>query len=239
MRPGRGVIAVVLALAALGAPAGVAQAGRTILVDRHGRPMHGRYASWIRQARAPLAGGRIRLALGACPRHPRLEACVLSSRPRRIYVSPRARTKRMAFYHELGHVYDLLVMSRAERRQFKRILRLEGRAWFRGPVPAAELFADGYARCVRYGPRHSGGRLANPTRSVYGYHPTLRQHRAVCSLIVRAAGPHRRPQPPPKPPPVFGPEPSAPAPPPAGQPAPPPERRPQNPLDLILGPPPG
>jgi hypothetical protein len=232
MRRGGGELAVAAALVALLAPAS-AYARTTTLVDGDGRAVHGSFARWIRAARAPLAGGRIQLVRGACPGAPQFVACVQTWRPRRIYMSRSARPARMVLYHELGHVFDLQVLSRSARRDFRRILHLR-RAWFRGSVPPAELFADAYARCARFGRRHSGGRLANPTRSVYGYNPTLRQHRAVCVLIARAAGPRRRPQPPRNPPPVIvdGPaEPSPAAQPPGQQ----PEDQAGGLLDALLG----
>jgi hypothetical protein len=237
MRLGRGHIVVVLALALLVAAA-AAQARAPRFVDAGGRTMHGRYASWLRAARIPLAPGRLQLVIGSCPGHPQLEACVISRNPRRVYITRRARLPRMVLYHELGHVYDMLVLHGAERSEFRRLLHIGHRGWFRGSVPPAELFADAYARCARYGPNHSGGRFANPTRSVYGYRPTLRQHRAVCRLIARAATPKRRPQPPPRPPPVFGPPPpSAPAPDQPSKPSkPPPEQESPGPTDLLFGP---
>jgi hypothetical protein len=231
MRRGRGKLAVAAALLALLAPAS-AQARSTRLVDPHGQAVHGKFGRWIRAARAPLTGGRIQLVIGACPGAPRLIACVQTRHPRRIYMSRSARPARLVLYHELGHVFDLRVLSRSARRHFQRVLHLR-RGWFRGSVPPAELFADAYARCVRYGPRHSGGRRANPTRSVYGYQPTLRQHRAVCALIARAAGPKRRPQPPRRPPRVLvdGPD----QPPPAADQAPPAEPPSGGLLDVLFG----
>jgi hypothetical protein len=228
-----GKLAVVLALVLALLASASAQARSTKLVDAHGRAMHGKVVRWIRAARAPLVPGRVQLVIGPCPGAPRLVACVQTRHPRRIYMGRSARPARMVLYHELGHVFDLRVLSRSARRRFRRIMHLR-RAWFQGPVPPAELFADAYARCARFGRVHSGGRLANPTRSVYGYHPTLRQHRAVCTLIARAAGPRRRPQPPRRPPPLLdGPSPQ---PPPAQQaPPPPPNEQSGGLLDALLG----
>jgi hypothetical protein len=149
-------------------------------------------------------------------------------------MSRSARPARMVLYHELGHVFDLQVLSRSARRVFRRILRVR-HGWFRGSVAPAELFADAYASCARFGRWHSGGSLANPTRSVYGYRPTLRQHRAVCALIARAAGPRRRPQSPRSPPPVLIDRPAQPVPAQQQPPGQPPEDQSGGLLDALFG----
>jgi hypothetical protein len=123
MRRGGGELAVAAAFMVLLAPAS-AQGSPTTLVDRHSRTIHGKVARWIRAARAPLAGGRIQLVRGPCPGAPQLVACVQTWHPRRIYMSRSARPARMVLYHELGHVFDLQVLSRSARRNFRRILHL-------------------------------------------------------------------------------------------------------------------
>jgi hypothetical protein len=144
---------------------------------------------------------------------------------------------RWALYHELGHVFDFRVLNNKERRGFRRIMGIRENRWFGGRRRAAELFGEGYASCARFGSRRAPRR-----RSVYGYAPTTRQHRATCRLIRRAAAPRgRRPQPPPKPPRVIGPPPSPPAPggPPGSNPPPPSSPPPEEdggPLDVIFDP---
>src|SRR3954454_21678989 len=138
-------LAVVLALVVALLACASAQARSTTLVDAHGRAIRGKVARWIRTARAPLVPGRVQLVIGPCPGAPRLVACVQTRHPRRIYMNRAARPPRMVLYHELGHVFDLRVLSRSARRHFRRIV-LVRRACFGGSVPPAELFADAYAR---------------------------------------------------------------------------------------------
>jgi hypothetical protein len=179
-------------------------------VGRGGKPIHGKYHRWLHRAKVPLVRGRVQILVVACPGGPRFAGCVYTRRPRRIYLSPRARRPRFVLYHELGHLFDLKVLNQRERRRFKRILHLGRRAWFGRYPPPGERFADGYAACGLYGRRRPpGGRL-------FTYRVSRRQHRAVCRLIVRAAAPRgRRPQRPRRPPPVIETEPPPPS---SGQP---------------------
>lgn len=58
---------------------------------------------------------------------------------------PAAEAARAArlLYHELGHVFDLLVLNGRERRRFKRIAGIRRDDWFHGGLPPAEWFGDG------------------------------------------------------------------------------------------------
>ena len=191
--------------------------------DVKGKRMRGTYHRWLHQAKVPLVRGRIRLVLRGCPRHPQFAACVISSRPRRIYLKRDLgrRQARMLLYHELGHMFDLRVLNNRERRDFRRIVGRRGARWLRTSRPPGEWFADGYSLCAR----HRTIRR-RPRRTPYGYRPSPRTHRRVCRLIRRAAAPGgRHPQPPNNPPPVFEPPaPPPPPPPPPGESPPPPER---------------
>jgi hypothetical protein len=181
-------------------------AARTTLVDRHGKPIHGKRARWLKQSRMPLVSGRIKLITAGCPGRPKFSGCVYSRRPRTLYVRPGATNPKSVVYHELGHVFDLLLLRHRDRRAFKRVLGLKGRGWFAGTGPPGELFAEAYALCSRFGMKRPAASKLGWTRSVYGYRPTRKQHHAVCLLIVRAGAPKRRgakPQPPPNAPPVF------------------------------------
>jgi hypothetical protein len=208
MRCGREKIGFALATLvalALAAPAS-AHPPAPVTLDK--RPITGKLHGWLHRAKAPLVRGRVQIVLRACPHHPTLAACVFSSRPRRIYMRRRLPAARRVLYHELGHVFDLTVLNGPERRRFKRIMRMRRARWFGGRRMPAEWFADGYARCAL------GRRML--AKSVYGYRPTRRQHRAVCRLIKRAARPRgSKPQRPSRPPPVLAPKPP---PPPAEQP---------------------
>jgi hypothetical protein len=211
-------LACVLALAAAGA-ADVA-AHPPAPVTNGGRPVTGSIHRWLHQAKVPLVRGRVKLVFAGCPRRPWFVACVFSGRPRRIYLRRRLRHPRAILYHELGHVFDLTVLNRRERRAFKRVMHFSSRRrWFGGVRPPSEWFADGYALCAR---RRSIGRRIR--RSAYGYSPTRRQHASVCRLIRRAAAPRgAKPQRPRKPPRVVEPRKPPPPPPPSERPPPQPE----------------
>lgn len=175
-----------------------ASAGIPKLINRAGKPIHGKRIKWLRQSRMPLVGGRIRILSGACPGNPQFSACVFSRHPRTMYVRPGGRSPKGVLYHELGHTLDLVLLRHADRRAFKRTMGLGGRGWFTGAGPPAELFAEGYALCSRFGPRRPAASKLDFTRSVYGYRPTRREHRSVCALIQRAGAPKRhgkRPKP--------------------------------------------
>jgi hypothetical protein len=158
----------------------------------------------------------VRIRRGPCPGHPNHVGCVFSDRPPTPYLGWNARDLRTVLYHELGHVFDQLVLNSRERRQFKRIIGIHRAGWARGALPPEEWFADGYARCAfRLHVSHRLGRTA------YAYGPTRRQHARVCRLTRLAAHPHgRRPEPPRNPPPVVE---VAPPPPEQSQPEPDPE----------------
>ena len=210
------------------------------LLGREGKTIGGPMHRWLHQARAPLVRGRVQVLVIGCPARPRFVACVYARRPSRIYIRPGLRNMRWALYHELGHVFDFRVLNNRERRAFRRIMGIREKHWFGGRRRPAELFAEGYASCARFGPRRATRR-----HSVYGHSPTGRQHRATCRLLRRAVAPRgRRPQPPPKPPPVIGPPPAPPSSgPPSGGGGPPPGSSPppedDRPLDVIFDPLPG
>jgi hypothetical protein len=107
--------------------------------------------------------------------------------------------QRAVFYHEVGHVFDLNVLNRSERRRFKRIVGVRRGGWFRGEPRPSEMFADAYAACAFH--RRIGRTLS---RTRYGYRATPRRHARACALIRSAAAPRGgRPQAPPKVPPVV------------------------------------
>ncbi len=69
--------------------------------------------------------------------------------------------------HELGHVYDLTVMSNRDRGAFRRIMRRPHAQWWKGKIPLAEWFAEAYSWCARYSRIVSVDRYA-----IYSYDPT-------------------------------------------------------------------
>jgi hypothetical protein len=190
----------VLAAGALPAPA---LAHPPAPFDELGRPIRGQLHAWMHQAKVPLVRGRIVIRRTLCPAGPGLAGCVFTARPRILYLAPRLFEPRRLFYHELGHTFDLLVLNQRERRRFKLIVGIRRSGWFRGGLPPAEWFADGYASCALH---VRVRRAIRPTP--YGYAPSPRRHARVCALIRAAAKPRgRRPQPPGNPPPVIEAEP--------------------------------
>src|SRR3954452_21998701 len=139
---------------------------RVARVPSTARRSPGKVYRWLHQARTPLVHGRVQLALRACPRHSLLSGCVFGRRPRRIYMKRRLPDARRVLYHELGHVFDLTVLNRRERRSFKRIMHVSRYHWFSAERLPAEWFADGYSLCAL------GHRLS--TATPYGYRPSPR-----------------------------------------------------------------
>jgi hypothetical protein len=204
--PRASLIRFPLAVFALVVVAAPALAHPPAPVGERGRALRGKVHTWIHQAKVPLVRGRIQIRRRSCPGHPSFEGCVFSARPRTLYLKRDLREPRRMLYHELGHVFDLRVLNRRERGAFKRIMGIRRRGWFRGGLPPAEWFGDGYAACAQRRRLRAGGRA-----SPYGYGPTPRQHARVCRLIATAAAPRGRPpQAPQNPPPVVEAEPPPP-----------------------------
>jgi hypothetical protein len=185
------LIAFVVAAPALGRPPKV--------VDQQGRLVRGKLHGWVLRSKVPLPSGRIQIRRIPCPLSASFAGCVYTGRPRVIYMRPALHEPRRILYHELGHVFDLTVLNMRERVRFKRIVGIRRSGWFRGALPPAEWFGDGYALC---GMRLRLRGRAHP--SPYGYAPSPRAHARVCHLIRSAAKPHgRRPTRPKNPPPVV------------------------------------
>ena len=195
--------ALVAAAAVALAAAPQAMAFSTTLVAKNGKPIHGKRAKWLRQSRMPIVHGRIRLITSGCPGRPLFSGCVFSRRPRTLYMRRGAVNPKSVIYHEVGHSFDLTLFRHRDRTAFKRALHLKGRGWFSGTGPPAELFAEAYALCSRFGVKRPPASKLGWTKSVYGYRPTRRQHRVACSLVLRA-GAKERQQAKPKPQPAAG-----------------------------------
>jgi hypothetical protein len=168
-------------------------------VTERGGAITGKVHRWMHQAKVPLVGGRVQIRRRSCPGHPSFAGCVFSRRPQTVYLRPGLKEPRRLLYHELGHVFDLRVLNRRERGIVKRVMGIRRQGWFRGGLPPAEWFAEGYAGCAL---RRQLRRRAGPT--AYGYSPTVSQHARICRLIRNAAAPRGRPpEPPNNPPPVV------------------------------------
>lgn len=178
------------------------------LVSVSGSRPSGHWQAWAAASRMPTIRGKVTLRLQRCPKAPAAAGCVITKHPRVIYVQRGLRNPRGVMLHELGHVYDMLVMSYRDRDRFRRIMRQPGsRQWWIGRTPLAEWFAEAYSWCARYAHIVSIKRYA-----LYRYRPTPTQHTRACTLIKSAARDRTPPQPPPVPPVVTG-DPSPPPPP--------------------------
>jgi hypothetical protein len=198
----RGLLVAALCLAGVG----VAQAVQ--LVSPGGRQLKGNWQAWANGALVPTARGRVTVRLTGCPGLPRAAGCVYTNRPRVVYLKHGLRNPRGVLLHELGHVYALTVLSNSDRGRFRKLMGRPHAKWWRGKLPLAEWFAEGYSWCARY------ARIVSIRRyAIYRYRPSARQHRQVCALIKRAAR-DRRPPVPPKAPPVVTGDPAPPPPPP-------------------------
>src|SRR5690349_21747859 len=142
----------VLGLPLLRAAWGADQAGNRAvrLVSASGNKLTGQWQSWANASLMPTVTGRVVIKLIGCPGLPNAAGCVYTNRPRTIYLSKDLEHPRGVLLHELGHVYDLTVLSNRDRGEFRRIMRRPHAQWWRGKVPLAEWFAEAYAWCSRY-----------------------------------------------------------------------------------------
>ncbi len=195
----------------------MAARGGVRLAVSSGRLIHGRWQVWANAALVPTVRGRVTMRLTGCPALPHAAGCVYANRPRVVYLRRDVRDPHAVLLHELGHVYDLTVLSDRDRSSVRAIFGVPaGRRWWSGQTPLAEWFAEGYSWCARQS-RISSIRGA----ALYRYDPTPSQHRRLCSLIRRAARDRTPPKPPPAPPAVTD------------DPAPPPVEPPSIPSPLL------
>jgi hypothetical protein len=180
------------------------------LVTPAGKRTPGEWQRWANRSLMPTVDGRVTLRLSGCPGLPRAAGCVYTRQPRVIYLKPNLRNPRSILLHELGHVYDLTVLSNSDRGKFRRLMRKRHRRWWAGKRPLAEWFAESYSWCARHRRIVSIDRYA-----IYNYDPTSTQHVNACALIRRAARDRTPPAPAPQPPIVTG-DPAPPPAPPAG-----------------------
>lgn len=180
--------------------------GAVRLVTGSGKRVSGQWQRWANASLMPTVDGRVVLRLTGCPGLPKAAGCVYTRQPRVIYLKPRLQNPRGVLLHELGHVYDLTVLSNRDRGRFRRIMRQPYRRWWVGKRPLAEWFAEAYSWCARH------RRIVSVQKyAIYDYDPTSAQHIDSCALIRRSARDRTPPAPAPKPPVVTG----DPAPPPA------------------------
>ena len=165
------------------------------LVGGDGTPVGGAWQHWADASRVPTVAARVTVRLTGCPALPRAAGCVITDRPTVVYLRTDVRHPRAVMLHELGHVYDLMVLANDDRGVFRRIMRRPRALWWSGKVPLAEWFAEAYSWCARHARIVSVARYA-----IYGYNTTPAQHRATCSLIRRAERDRKPPAAAPAPP---------------------------------------
>jgi hypothetical protein len=177
----------------------MAARGGVRLAVSSGRLIHGRWQAWANASLVPTVRGRVTLLLIGCPALPRAAGCVYASRPREVYLRRDVRDPHAVLLHELGHVYDLTVLSDRDRATVRAIFGVPAkRRWWSGEASVAEWFAEGYSWCAR---RASVTSIRGA--ALYRYDPTPAQHRRLCALIRRAARDRTPPKPPPAPPPAV------------------------------------
>jgi hypothetical protein len=132
---------------------------------------------WIDASYVPVAPVLVIVHLGACYDGGR--TCTYPGSPW-IWLNEPPNEMRVAFAHELGHVFDYFVLTDANRLTFRRLVG-DTRPWrSTGGNSPHEKFAEAYGLCFRHltiGARHYED---------YDYNPTPDLHRRVCSLIRRA-----------------------------------------------------
>lgn len=108
-----------------------------------------------------------------------------------VFLEPGA--SRFERQHELGHQFDRQVLIDADRVWFTRVFRFAPGPWDHGTglecgrCGPDEHFADAYAACatgMTPALKRKNGIQVQTWTTAYGYHPTVRQHRRVCTAII-------------------------------------------------------
>jgi hypothetical protein len=166
-----------------------------------GQPYADRMAS---RFAVPLPPGPVLLSRTPCPGTHRRDGVICADTDLGVIHFPyRGRIRPFAFGHELGHIFDVRVLTDRDRQLFARLVgysrgdaaiwdRYTGSKCARHACPG-ERFADAYANCAIDGVpgvhRIRSGRFRGRTgwdwQSPYGYDPSKRRHRRVCREINR------------------------------------------------------
>lgn len=134
----------------------------------------GEARAWLQGLRMPLPPGPVRLTAGC--ELPYAVGCMEWTEPYPT-VGLTRRATRETLVHELGHVFDMLVLAPLGLRE--RFAEIDGRPW---ETPASEeRFAQAYAVCAlrRWLP-------APVASSYHDFRLTPRQFTASCLLIKEA-----------------------------------------------------
>jgi hypothetical protein len=182
------LLCVLASAALLAAP--TANAG-VFLHDTAGAPL-GKYNRWARLARVEMPNASVTVlersddapcsdpTAQACERTDDLGLPVIEIALR----EPQAT--RLAFWHELGHVFDRTMLNDAQRQRFQRILGPQLGAWHTDSYATSpdEQFARSYALCARVGPTVGGWYIyADAELQIT---TTGRRHRQACRFIWAA-----------------------------------------------------
>ena len=182
----RGLLASALLLGSLVLGPRDAEAVTLVPFDSPVQP----YQSWADRARVPTVSASVDFYLRSDSTCPDGRASCAGDLPLRIFLGDGGR---WTLYHELGHIFDYVVMGAgadpsavsAWRQQFL-FIRRDPRGWREGVNPPVEQFAQAYMFCAMNPRRLPGG---SRERFIwdYGYAGTTkRQHRRSCKLIYRA-----------------------------------------------------
>jgi hypothetical protein len=130
------------------------------LVTVGGKMLSGQWQAWADASLVPTVSGQVVIRLTGCPGLPRAAGCVYTKQPRVVYLKRNLQHPRGVMLHELGHVYDLTVLSNRDRGEFRRVMNRPHSQWWKGSIPLAggsprrtrgvrALFEDRVRRRVR------------------------------------------------------------------------------------------
>ena len=118
------------------------------LVSASGKRLSGQWQAWANASLVPTVAGQVVIKLTGCPGLPKAAGCVYTRQPRVIYLKRGLTHPRGVMLHELGHVYDLTVLSNRDRGEFRQDHAQAARAVVEGQGPARRVVRRG-VRVVR------------------------------------------------------------------------------------------
>ncbi len=149
--------------------------------------------TWVRKARMPSNVGVIVLRRQGCPDRPERDCtdrpvwtgcpwdtsktCRLWSR---IFQNPISQTRRLDFFHELGHNVVNLQATATDHQRLQELVR-DPRPWDQSPNSPREKSAVAWAACASFSTR-----TANLDFD-YDYRPTRRRFKLICAVYRRMA----------------------------------------------------
>jgi hypothetical protein len=161
------------------------------------------YQSWVDQAAAfvPVPDLPLTVIQAPCPLMDATR-CVDRSPPARLWMGGNTMymweqpddysdgdrlADRLAFLHELGHVFDLVAPGpKGYRKAFARTLGRPYIRWSNRRWNLDEQFAMAYSFCAMY-QHYTDAAFARTVWWGYGYDPTPAQYERVCFVIRHAS----------------------------------------------------